>query len=512
MSIDGDDDHHSTTEHDEEEDDDRLPFALIPKSPRTPLHPSALKSAAVSPGSSPEYGRELSSHLSPGAYCPALASSVISTPTTTTEEESQSFVSEYDPSSLLLASSQVGSLYLNAAASLLQPNSGLLGNDSSFQLQPRNTTDSSTTDSSTTERFQRPVSVEQSSAGFSQLMQEADNTHDVVLATAGGHGVTATAPAVGRLAALPEEQSVLSNSSGLILGSYHHVPDASSRAPMFGARRAPHEQYPVRAGPAANLGCSSSSSYNNNSYLTQERRLASLAGVTAVTVGPNAFFCRVDLCASNSANITVQTVMDILGNPDLLHLWCDPVPATLVVTESSEGAHNSVNRGTFTINTDRSNDREYEGEWMEATTAALHAPGAGYVHRAGETAASLLGFPATGKVTMFVERQRGRVGLTIGPFAGGMEVHHTLCILQEGGSIRIQDTVKLRRPAEQEESPFCGLFGVLEKCYLPTVDDYLDQVLSSMARLRFLVEKGQDSIYGEATTGDTTCTPLLGVS
>ena len=38
-----------------------------------------------------------------------------------------------------------------------------------------------------------------------------------------------------------------------------------------------------------------------------------------------------------------QDVMDIVGNPDLLRLWCEPV-RTLVVTRSSEGARSAANR------------------------------------------------------------------------------------------------------------------------------------------------------------------------
>jgi hypothetical protein len=116
---------------------------------------------------------------------------------------------------------------------------------------------------------------------------------------------------------------------------------------------------------------------------------------------------------------------------------------------------------------------------------------------------------------MFVERQRGRVGLTVGPFCGGIEVSHNLKILSEedGGKIRIVDDVKLRRLGsdENDESHFCGVMDILEKCYLPRLDDFMDQVLSSMARLRFLVEKGEEhSVYVEASGDDTTaCTPLL---
>ena len=41
---------------------------------------------------------------------------------------------------------------------------------------------------------------------------------------------------------------------------------------------------------------------------------------------------------------TVRDVLDVVGNPDLLRLWCDPIRA-LFVTKSSEGARSATNRG-----------------------------------------------------------------------------------------------------------------------------------------------------------------------
>ena len=124
-----------------------------------------------------------------------------------------------------------------------------------------------------------------------------------------------------------------------------------------------------------------------------------------------------------------------------------------------------------------------------------------------------LGFPCYGKITMFVERQRGQVGLTIGPFPGQIEVSHKLKIQapttdaksqhqQHLSRIRIVDEVRVQKDTDDDESvSFCGIFDALEKLLLPTVEDYMDQVLSSMARLRFLVENGERSVYVEASSG-----------
>jgi hypothetical protein len=528
-------DDHSTTEHDEE----CLPFALIPEvtAPQTPLHPSEpiQKSTITSPTSPLDFHHhhEGSSHthVSGGSCPPALASSTISVPTDGESQTSASAVSaEFGAShcSLLPSGSvqlNLGSQYLDTAASLLQPNpnsNSSLMSGSLFQLQPKGTSSSTIFQqaehsSSAPTSAMTPITTTEpgprspdQSVGFSQLMQEADNKHDVpTAATAANRSIGS----ISRLPVLPEEQSVLSSDS-LILSSYHFLPNTGPTSPLSAA--------PLSSSFSAGTNVTASNS------MSAERRMASLAGATAKQTGINSFSVTVDIAATRTGGTgthnAAQDVMDILGNPDLLKLWCDPIHA-LVITKSSEGAQNAANRGHLQQQNQhqhqrQTSDREYEGEWIEATTPALEAPKAGYMQRASSMLAFYLGFPTYGKVTMFVERQRGRVGLTVGPFCGGIEVSHNLKILSEedGGKIRIVDDVKLRRlgsdgssSTDDDESHFCGVVDILEKCYLPRLDDFMDQVLSSMARLRFLVEKGEEhSVYVEASGGDTTaCTPLL---
>ena len=40
----------------------------------------------------------------------------------------------------------------------------------------------------------------------------------------------------------------------------------------------------------------------------------------------------------------------------------------------------------------------------------------------------MVGFPSTGVVRMFVERSRGQVGISMGPFVGNMMAEHTFSI------------------------------------------------------------------------------------
>jgi hypothetical protein len=209
---------------------------------------------------------------------------------------------------------------------------------------------------------------------------------------------------------------------------------------------------------------------------------------------------------------TVQDVMRIIGDPDLLNLWCDPIE-TLIVTSTSDGdrarRNNSsiVRQGDEPTEREPALDREYEGEWVEATTTALGSPPStfGFVYRIGQFILESVGCASYGRVTMFVERRRGRVGLTVGPFHGGILASHTITASKDdsvGGLVRVVDRVRLTHDDEDVSlaSFFCcGAFeSCLSRSVLPSVSGYLDQVTTSMARLRLLVEcngiSGENSI------------------
>lgn len=178
-------------------------------------------------------------------------------------------------------------------------------------------------------------------------------------------------------------------------------------------------------------------------------------------------------------------VMNVLGNPDLLRLWCDPIQS-LVVTSTSDGSSDP--------NSPRSDGREYEGEWIEATTTALESPPCpvGQFYRAGQAVFDALGCASYGRITMFVERRRGQVGLTIGPFSGGIQACHHISVSEADGRVRIVDRVRLTRDAEGASMASQLLCGVLDSCLLkpclvPSVQSYMNQVSTSMARLQILV-------------------------
>lgn len=185
---------------------------------------------------------------------------------------------------------------------------------------------------------------------------------------------------------------------------------------------------------------------------------------------------------------TVAKVMEIIGNPAYLKMWCDPIKTLVVVNSTDTGVFGQLER-----------DREYEGEWIEATTTTLDSPpcSVSYMHQLGNMILETVGLGSHGEITMFVERSRGKVSLTVGPFAGGIHVSHTISILgEEGGLIRVVDRVRIQEREEDfsfGRSMFFG--GVLDSCFssclLPQLGHYMDQVKTSMARLQILVEIGE---------------------
>merc|ERR1712137_440896 len=141
--------------------------------------------------------------------------------------------------------------------------------------------------------------------------------------------------------------------------------------------------------------------------------------------------------------------------------------------------------------------REYQAEWIEATTSSLESPSSsgGFILNAGQSVLQSLGCTSYGKITMFIERQHGRISLNVGPFNGGISASHSISVSLEehSGKIRIVDRVRLTHENEEDTLLLGKMFGCavgscLGSCFLPPIDGYVDQVTMSMSRLRLLLE------------------------
>lgn len=368
---------------------------------------------------------------------PQLASSSISSPTTHGESQLSLAQSGLDAPEFR---SCADSRYLDAAASLLFPNSSSMNiTTSSLPILLSHPSRNSLDFSS---------SATNDILDYSQLLKRANATSDK----------SPRSVVREHLSVLPEETPVKSST-------------LPSR-PLI-ATRLPLSTISMMQSQATILDGMTSHT---------EQRLASLAGATARRTSTNSFEVTIEMSGGNSA-------MDILGNPSFLALWCDAIPS-LVVTQWSEGPRGTTEQG-----------REYDAEWMEGTTPYLiPPPNSSCMYCLLRTIQSSFGFPTFGRITMFVERQRCQVSLTIGTFDGGIDVSHTLRVEPlVGGKVRVTDEVRLL----SEDT-----WSVFQSVFLPNVGDYMNQAVSSMARLRFLVERGGETCgYIPPSLGDMA--PLL---
>ena len=337
------------------------------------------------------------------------------------------------------------------------------------------------------------IDASRGSVGFSQLMQAADNEFE-------GLGKSTRMPVVleedPAATPLSNEGSLLSSlgtliSAGTQQEDYPENDDIPDSRPWLNGflnlDRPPMDCMMCMPLAGASPGRASTLSSPLLSYSPTSLEIERVrARIRSSIIDEESFEVSMDL----GRRFNPRHVMDVLGNPEFLRLWCEPIQA-LVITNSSEGAHHSMNNGQ----TLAGQNREYEGEWIEATTGSLVSPpcSGAYIHGAVQIILNTLGFASYGKVTMFVERQRGQVGLTVGPFYGGIFASHTIMVHEaEGGDVRVVDRVRLKQ--EEDEltlaSMFlCGVFDSLNRCLLPSIGSYMEQVTKSLIQLRGLVEK-----------------------
>lgn len=259
--------------------------------------------------------------------------------------------------------------------------------------------------------------------------------------------------------------------------------------------------------------CLASSFWATARRRKSRQELASSASTRVIRTGNSSFQIVVDIQVPSfgiTGNI-VNDVLDVLANPELLPFWCDSLvsDAPVVVTNSSAVAGALWNRcnvtnvgriGSFDQNL--TSHREYEGEWVEATTlspildptdcrSCVPSVVVG-IRRTHQIIATVFGCPSYGRISMFVEKQKRQVSLSFGKLAGGIEVDYKVRVLlleNERMKVQIVNDVSLRREIRNFSSPLVReLVHVVEEFCLPEVEDYIYQTVSSLTRLRFLIE------------------------
>jgi len=243
------------------------------------------------------------------------------------------------------------------------------------------------------------------------------------------------------------------------------------------------------------------------------------------------FVIEVDISDDNNTRLDVRDVLDIMANIELLHLWFDPVPAVFetLIKDGSEAPDNStsIEEDNDHNQLENNHNREYDGQWVEISTPPLIIPSdsrvSGCMRAIRVGMRSLIGFPARIKSMIFVERSCGRIGMTLGPYpdgylcTSGTTAYHTFTIRQRddeesNNSIRqcvvISDEVRLQRGVDSDFNGtvrsccvctfvrfIFGFLNVLFRWYQPDLASYMQQTISSMEKLRSLVERGESAAY-----------------
>ena len=368
------------------------------------------------------------------------------------------------------------------------------------------------------------------SIGFSELMKAADNSN-MELEVSGPTTKVSDHRSIGRLPPLLENQEA--ECGALISAAPEHGPNDRGTdkgqswwqsVPFFGSdshianRELNSPLLTTIAGTGSNDApfepLQITRLLSNGSHQQQYIKLAlerASASVETKIESDDSF--EVSLLLGENTRCTVDDVVEVLSNVDLLSLWCNPIESLIVTSNSSEGSSFTMDLDETRMNnvsenrTEYSNcrdgnerTREYEAEWIEATTSSLESPSSyvSFILNMGQIILQSLGCASYGKITMFIERQHSRISLNVGPFNGGISASHSISVSLEGqghnsGRIRIVDRVRLT--CDNEEGTFflgsllgCTMGSCLGSCFLPPVVGYVDQVTMSMARLRILLE------------------------
>jgi hypothetical protein len=424
---------------------------------------------------------------------------------------------------------------LEAAASLLLPTVGAEStNEASSSSSVLLTTSSSTATTTIPQNFlatpaaPKPMATSQA---FSQLLEAADDARPQIQRQVPQQPSTftiqkvshsmETIPTGQRLESLPEETdergTERSETSDCIIleavnQNINESYSASSSLRQHNTRwRSNNNIVPVTTATnqAAPLSLSAS-------------RLASLAGATAFLTGEDQFQISIHVTSSHQHPINIPGVIDLLSNPHLLHLWCDPIVSEVIILKTSD--HGS--EGCRLQNRDP--NRIHEGEWMEATTRRPLLLPPGYGRNCTQSLRNALGWTELATIVVFVERLLSRVNISISKFPGNVEITHVLEVSElpcDSGKVRIQNSVRVKPmydDTDSSNSSCCGILDMMGQCFQPTTQEYMDQTLGSMARLRFLIEHhfhepGETNllstpdrwIAADHRHGDDMCSPLL---
>ena len=211
--------------------------------------------------------------------------------------------------------------------------------------------------------------------------------------------------------------------------------------------------------------------------------LASLAGATARQTSPHRFCVEIEVHVEN-AEAALAQLMQLWRDPSKLCQWCDLMPSdATILTMYTQGTAETSGTGCDRL--------DYEGEWTKATMAAsLLPPKSSCWYACQQAWWRMWGLADYTSVKIFAEPVRRSVSVKLGPLPGNSTLEQQLTVdVISAHKLRLVNKVQLE--SEALSSLWSSVSGN------PSLQDYMDQTLRSMARLRFWVEQ-QSSQIGNA--------------
>jgi len=204
---------------------------------------------------------------------------------------------------------------------------------------------------------------------------------------------------------------------------------------------------------------------------------ADVSSVTAIRISDDSFKVEGTLHSVN-----IQQAVHIVSNPDLLKVWCSPISAFVLTNDHVNNNNNNNNNNNGSSSEVR---REYDAEWVEGA-AAFDFPNTKVLNAYRFITSVIFGQPTYGKVTLFIERGRAQVSITMKSYS---EITYKITFQhsdQYFNRIKVINEVKILKTS------CCVSAAPLTDYVLPSTSNHMGQAIASMDSLINLIQRGGD--------------------
>jgi hypothetical protein len=212
--------------------------------------------------------------------------------------------------------------------------------------------------------------------------------------------------------------------------------------------------------------------------------LSRLAGATVRYTGLNQF--RVDIeihVTPDSTTSVVSRILQMWRDPTTLGQWCGLIPPDGTILTTHTHGTTTTEEYMYTSSNENTDRLPYEGEWTQATMSAnLCLPSSSCWYTCQQSLLRMFGLAEYTSIRIFAEPVRQTVSITVEPLPGGMVLTQQLTVdLISEHKARLVNCVDLETTM--------GSSSTWTSFWYPTIQDFMEQTLTSMARLRFCVEE-----------------------